>query len=82
MMMEGIKYWEGMKILISSQELEILRKSADGLTVQQIANDLNVAEDSISRSQREILLKTGATSPLCALQALAKRGFSLTAYDG
>jgi DNA-binding NarL/FixJ family response regulator len=67
-----------MKIAIRSYELEILRKSADGLTVKQIANDLNVSENFISRSQKEILAKTGATSVINALQALAKRGFVLS----
>jgi DNA-binding NarL/FixJ family response regulator len=67
-----------MKVSISPKELEILRKSAEGQTVQQIANDLNVSEQMISRSQKEILLRTGAASPINALQAVAKRGFVIT----
>ena len=67
-----------MKVSISSRELEILRKSADGLTVQQIANDLNVSQQIISKSQKEILVKTGAANVLNALQELAKKGFELT----
>jgi DNA-binding NarL/FixJ family response regulator len=67
-----------MKVPISPKELEILRKSAEGQTVQQIANDLNVSQQMISRSQKEILLRTGAASPINALQAVAKRGFVIT----
>lgn len=67
-----------MKVSISPKELEILRKSAEGQTVQQIANDLNVSQQVITRSQKEILLRTGAASPINALQAVAKRGFVIT----
>lgn len=67
-----------MKVSISSRELEILRKSADGLTVQQIARDLNVSQQIISKSQKEILQKTGSSNVLSALQILAKKGFILT----
>lgn len=66
-----------MKVSISSRELEILRKSADGLTVQQIANELKVSQQLISKSQKEILSRTGSASLLNALQALAKNGFVL-----
>jgi DNA-binding NarL/FixJ family response regulator len=67
-----------MKVSISSKELEILRKSAEGQTVQQIANELNVSHQIISKSQKEILIRTGAGNLVNALQALAKRGFVLT----
>jgi len=67
-----------MKVSISSTELEIIRKSADGCTVQEIAKDLNVSQQMISRSQREILIRTGAGDSLNALMALAKREFTLT----
>jgi DNA-binding NarL/FixJ family response regulator len=67
-----------MKVSISPKELEILRKSAEGQTVQQIAHELNVSQQIISRSQKEILLRTGAASPINALQAVARRGFVLT----
>jgi DNA-binding NarL/FixJ family response regulator len=67
-----------MKVSISSRELEILRKSADGLTVQQIAHDMNVSQQMISKAQKEILQRTGAVNLLKALQALAKKGFVLT----
>ena len=66
-----------MKVTISSRELEILRKSADGLTIQQIANEMNVSQQLISRTQRDILNRTGAGDPLIALQVLAKNGFVL-----
>jgi DNA-binding NarL/FixJ family response regulator len=69
-----------MKVSISSRELEILRKSADGLTVQQIANDLNVPEQDISKTQKKVLQKIGTGNVLNALQVLAKRGFVL-AHD-
>lgn len=64
-----------MKVSISSRELEILRKAADGLTVKQIANDLNESEKIVSRSQKDILLKIGEANVLRALQAIAKKGF-------
>jgi DNA-binding NarL/FixJ family response regulator len=67
----------GMKVSISSRELEILRKSADGLTVQEIASDMNISQSLISRSQKEILQRTGTASIVNALQALAKHGFVL-----
>jgi DNA-binding NarL/FixJ family response regulator len=67
-----------MKVPISSKELEILRKSAEGLTVQQIANDLNVSQQIISKSQKDLLTRTGAGNIISALQSLAKRGFILT----
>lgn len=66
-----------MKVSISSRELEILRKSADGLTVQQIASDLRVSTQLISKSQKEILLRTGTGTLINALHALAKNGFVL-----
>jgi DNA-binding NarL/FixJ family response regulator len=66
-----------MKVLISSRELEILRKSADGLTVKEIANELKESQQMITRSQKEILDRTGEVNVLKALQALAKRGFEL-----
>lgn len=64
-----------MKVSISSRELEILRKSADGFSVKQIADELNVSHQMISKSQKEILQRTGAGSLVNALQALAKEGF-------
>jgi DNA-binding NarL/FixJ family response regulator len=67
-----------MKVSISSKELEILRKSAEGQTVQEIAIELNVSHQIISKSQKEILVRTGAGNLVNALQALAKRGFVLT----
>ena len=67
-----------MKVTISSRELEILRKSADGLSVQQIAAEMKVSHQQISKSQKEIMAKTGSGNLLNALQALAKKGFELT----
>ena len=67
-----------MKITISSKELEILRKSAEGFSVQQIADELHVSQQIISKSQKEILSRTGVNSSVNALQALARRGFVLT----
>lgn len=66
-----------MKVSISSRELEILRKSADGCTAQQIAFDLNVSQQAIIKSQKEILSRTGAGNLLKALQTVAKQGFVL-----
>ena len=67
-----------MKVPISSRELEILRKSAEGLTAQEIASELNAKQQEISKSQKEILIRTGEANLINALQALAKRGFVLT----
>lgn len=67
-----------MKIAISSKELEILRKSAEGFSVQQIASDLHVSQQIISKSQKELLSRTGGNSSIGALQALARKGFVLT----
>ncbi len=67
-----------MKISISSKELEILRKTAEGFSVQQIASDLHVSQQIISKSQKELLSRTGVNSSVNALQALARRGFVLT----
>lgn len=67
-----------MKVSISSRELEILRKSADGLTVQQIALDMKVSQQMITKAQKEILQRTGAVNLLKALQSLARKGFVLT----
>jgi DNA-binding NarL/FixJ family response regulator len=67
-----------MKVSISSRELEILRKSADGLSVQQIADEMKVSQQQITKSQKEIMVKTGSGNVLNALQALAKKGFVLT----
>jgi DNA-binding NarL/FixJ family response regulator len=66
-----------MKVSISSRELEILRKAADGLTVKEIANELHESEKIVSKSQKEILLKVGEANVLRALQAIAKRGFEI-----
>jgi DNA-binding NarL/FixJ family response regulator len=67
-----------MKVPISSRELEILRKSAEGLTVKEIASELNAKQQEISKSQKEILIRTGEGNLINALQALARRGFVLT----
>jgi DNA-binding NarL/FixJ family response regulator len=66
-----------MKVSITSRELEILRKSADGLSIQQIASDMKVSQQIIVKSQKELMYRTGSGSLLNALQTLAKRGFVL-----
>lgn len=66
-----------MKVSISSRELEILRKSADGCTAQQIAFDLNLSQQAIIKSQKELLLRTRTGNLLNALQTLARSGFVL-----
>ncbi len=67
-----------MKIAISSKELEILRKSAEGFSVQEIAEDMHVSQQVIAKSQKEVLTRAGVSSSINALQALARRGFVLT----
>lgn len=67
-----------MKVSISSMELEILRKSAEGLSVNEIARELHLSQQIISKSHKDILSRTGAGSPINALQALARNGFVLT----
>jgi DNA-binding NarL/FixJ family response regulator len=66
-----------MKIHISSQELEILRKSAEGMTVQQIASELNLNPKEVSKSQKMILSRTSCANVMSALQELARKGFEL-----
>ena len=66
-----------MKILISSRELEILRKSADGLSISQIASDLDLAPQIVTASKKQILQKTESRDVIDALLALAKNGFIL-----
>ncbi len=41
-----------MKIPITSQELEILRKSAEGLTARQIAVELNTDPKIVAKTQK------------------------------
>jgi DNA-binding NarL/FixJ family response regulator len=67
-----------MKIAISSKELEILRKSAEGFSVEEIAEDLHVSQQVIAKSQKEVLSRAGVNSSINALQAIARRGFVLT----
>ena len=67
-----------MKVSMSIRELEIVRKSAEGLSAAQIANDLNESEEQIKDSQRRILMKTGTRNLFRALHALAKNGFVFT----
>ncbi len=67
-----------MKVAISSIELEILRKSAEGLSVNEIARELNLSQQVISKSHKDILSRTGSGTPVNALQSLARYGFVLT----
>jgi DNA-binding NarL/FixJ family response regulator len=67
-----------MKIFISSRELAVLRKSVDGLSVKQIAIELNLQPHEIAQFQKEICQKTGASTSMMALQNLASYGFTLT----
>jgi DNA-binding CsgD family transcriptional regulator len=67
-----------MKILITSQELEVLRKSAEGLTAQQIAADLNMNSKEVLKSQKQILARTSTSNVMNALQELARKGFELS----
>lgn len=64
-----------MKVSISIRELEILRKSAEGLSLDQIAKDLNESKKQISQAQTVIMLKTGSRDLYSALHVLAKNGF-------
>lgn len=66
-----------MKIPITSQELEILRKSAEGLTARQIAVELNTDPKIVAKTQKEILARTSTSNVMSALQELARKGFDL-----
>jgi DNA-binding NarL/FixJ family response regulator len=66
-----------MQVAISSQQLEILRKAASGISPRQIANELKVGEEEVQRSLSVIMKSTRSKEPVHALQALAKQGFSL-----
>lgn len=67
-----------MKVSMSIRELEILRKSAEGLPPEQIANDLSESLQQIRESQKRIMAKTGTRTLFSALQVLAKNGFVFT----
>jgi DNA-binding CsgD family transcriptional regulator len=67
-----------MKVSMSIRELEILRKSAEGLSAEQIARDLNENQQQIKDSQKRILMKTGTRNLFNALQTLARNGFVFT----
>ena len=66
-----------MQIAISSQQLEILRKSAFGLSMKEIAGELNVSQDEVERALKIIMKSTQSKEPAHALQTLARNGFSL-----
>jgi DNA-binding CsgD family transcriptional regulator len=66
-----------MKIQITSQELEVLRKSAEGNTIQQIASDLNLNPKDVAKCQKQILTITSTSNVMNALQELARKGFEL-----
>jgi DNA-binding CsgD family transcriptional regulator len=66
-----------MKIQITSQELEVLRKSAEGNTIQQIASDLNLNPKDVAKCQKQILAITSTSNVMNALQELARKGFEL-----
>jgi DNA-binding NarL/FixJ family response regulator len=66
-----------MKIQITSHELEVLRKSAEGNTVQQIASDLNITPKDVAKCQKQILSITSTSNLMNALQELARKGFEL-----
>lgn len=63
---------------MSSRELEILRKSAEGLTPEEIASELNLNQKEINKLHKGILQRTGSTNEIMALQVIAKNGFVLT----
>jgi DNA-binding NarL/FixJ family response regulator len=66
-----------MKIQITSQELEVLRKSAEGNTIQQIASDLNLNPKEVTKCQKQILTITSTSNVMSALHELARKGFEL-----
>jgi|GEM_PF-4547948 len=66
-----------MKLQISVRELEILRKSVYGLTVQQIAADLNISVQEVDRSLKGVMKITQSKEPFQAMQSLAKNGFQV-----
>jgi DNA-binding NarL/FixJ family response regulator len=66
-----------MALNIHPAELAVLRKLAEGLTSREIAEELNLPADMISKHQKSVYRKTGKSDPLQALQALAKQGFTI-----
>jgi DNA-binding NarL/FixJ family response regulator len=66
-----------MKIVISTRDLEILRKSVYGLTAEQIANELRIPDKEVQVALRSILKNTQSKEPLQAMQTLAKNGFQI-----
>jgi DNA-binding NarL/FixJ family response regulator len=66
-----------MKYSVSSRELEILRKMADGTSVKEIADEFGLTPQVVTKYQKEILQRTRSANAMVALQSLAKSGFVL-----
>jgi DNA-binding CsgD family transcriptional regulator len=66
-----------MKLFISAQELEILRKAVYGLSADEIARQLKMNTDQVQKSLKTVMKNTRAKEPIEALQSLAKNGFQL-----
>jgi DNA-binding NarL/FixJ family response regulator len=66
-----------MQIAISSQQLEILRKSALGSSMKEIADELHLSQAEVERTVNLIMKSTHSKEPAHALQVLAKQGFSI-----
>lgn len=64
-----------MQIEITSRQLEILRKAADGVAEDQIAETLKVEKQAVVVEKKNALKKIGASNPVEAIMKLAKVGF-------
>lgn len=66
-----------MKITLTLNELEILRKLAEGVREEQLAQNLHLKKQVIVDLKKTLLRKVGVQNPLKAFQLLAKKGFEI-----
>jgi len=64
-----------MQIELTSRQLEILRKAADGIAEDQIAETLKVEKQAVVVEKKTALKKVGASNPVEAIMKLARVGF-------
>ena len=66
-----------MKPQLTNQELDVLRKAADGLDEQSIAVSLMLERKEVQNCKMNLLKRLGVADPMQAILLLAKKGFNL-----
>jgi DNA-binding CsgD family transcriptional regulator len=66
-----------MKLVLTTAELRILRRAADGTDPQKLAQSEGVATKEINRKLNEVCKKLHAHDPVEAIQKLAKADFTV-----